>query len=66
MADSVAYSAYSRWLSKGELSEYCRGQVAGLESLFQNFNNYYEDVKDYASFVKTEMNKEDADDKATE
>lgn len=58
LADSVAFSAYTKWAAKGELSEYCRGQIAGLESLFQNLANSYDQMKEYVEEVKKKLEPE--------
>jgi hypothetical protein len=60
MADGVAFGAYTKWASGGP-GDYCRGQIAGLESLFQNFQLTIEDMKAYVADIKKRMTKEEAD-----
>ena len=61
LADSIAFSAYTKWLAGGNTSEYCRGQIAGLESLFQNLSNSYDEMKEYVADIKSKLNVEEED-----
>lgn len=62
MADGVAYTAYQNWLhSPKENAEYCRGQIGGLESLFQNFDKMLTDFDEYVEELKKSMELEEND-----
>ena len=61
MADGVAFGAYTKWASGSGLGEYCRGQIAGIESLFQNMRNTSEDLHTMVADRKKLMSEEEAD-----
>jgi hypothetical protein len=61
LADTIAFGAYTKWASGG-LAEYCRGQIAGLESLFQNLNESIEEHKEYVADMRKKIGKAVADD----
>jgi hypothetical protein len=59
LADEVAWGAYSRMIggNRTELDvvAFAKGQIAGLESLFQNLNNLEEEFKMYVKDLKEAM-----------
>ena len=63
LADEVAWSAYSKLIggARTELDvvAYAKGQIAGLESLFQNLNNMEEEFKVYLKDLKEAMDNGD-------
>ena len=56
-ADEIAWQNYNRMLSNksNESDAYFKGQIAGLESLFQNFNHMIADFKDYIEGIEEIM-----------
>lgn len=57
----VADESGQRLLGGKDLSEYCRGQIAGLESLFQNLHATIEDFKEYVRQTEEQMKEEEND-----
>lgn len=67
LADAVAFGAYTKWASGPAVqetesgpvimdrSEYCRGQIAGLESLFQNVTENIATFKEYVADLRKSM-----------
>jgi hypothetical protein len=55
LADTVVFGAYTKWASGGGEGDYCRGQIAGLESLFQNLTESVEDYKEYVADMRKKL-----------
>ena len=57
IADEIAWQNYNRLLAKAGDREdaYYKGQIAGLESLFQNFSNVIEEFQEYIEDTEKSM-----------
>ena len=56
MADEIAWQNYNQLIGCGVKStDYYKGQIAGLESLFQNLNNTIEEFKEYIEDIEKTM-----------
>lgn len=62
LADGIAYDNYSRILANHEdnrtMVDYSRGQIGGLESLFQNLNSLIDDLEGYVKNMEKKMETE--------
>jgi len=60
IADEITWQNYNRLLSRSDDSgdAYYKGQIAGLESLFQNFSNVIEEFKEYVADTEETMNED--------
>ena len=60
IADEITWQNYNRLLSRtdDQGDSYYKGQIAGLESLFQNLSNVIEEFKEYVADTEENMSED--------